>query len=127
MQACCKIGDAKYKMLDTQSQTPTLSQEVFGGAGLPLSPVPGCITTQMSNNSIWADDLYTNHGPCNIFNCNCDHCYGERKRAKIMHTQGSIVCLSIKTRAKATAAALTNAPRPPTPLPTPPPPPFHTS
>jgi hypothetical protein len=85
MQACCTNGDAKYKMLDTQSQTPTLSQEVFGGPGLPLSPVPGCITTQMSINSIKAHDLYTNHGRCNLFNCNCEHCYGVRKGGKIIH------------------------------------------
>jgi hypothetical protein len=100
-QACCTNGDARLYMLDKNTQTPTLSQEVFGQSGLPLSPLPSCMANHMSG-------LNTDEGSCNVLWCDCDHCYGARARGPKYTYAGSIVCFKSKTRANETAAVLTN-------------------
>jgi hypothetical protein len=72
-QACCKDGDAELQMLESDT---ALSSAVFGGAGLPLSPIPGCLKKIPE----YVYRARTRPGDCNAFGCSCDFCYGARKR-----------------------------------------------
>jgi len=68
-QACCVFGGT-VAMLDGGQLNPT----VFGHSGLPLTPIFQCIV----NSTFYADGWTPNArmDPCNMFSCNCDHCYG---------------------------------------------------
>jgi len=78
-QACCNkpdIADGRLLMLNAYtSYNPTaMNPEVFGRSSLP-SPnyIFQCIT---GDRDYGRADPHTFAGDCNLFNCNCDHCYG---------------------------------------------------
>lgn len=82
-QACCSIfsgsrlGDGTLRMLNAYpAYNPTaMNPVVFGRSSLP-SPnyIFQCITGDRSYGSA---SPYTFAGACNLFSCNCDHCYGD--------------------------------------------------
>jgi hypothetical protein len=71
--------------MDGLKRVEQLDGVVFGRAGLPLAPLPSCIVDSEWYNvteddgrggADWEYHPTTNPGDCNIFDANCDHCYG---------------------------------------------------
>ena len=75
---CCILGDAQLNMIDNDAMNPL----VFNRSSLPL---PTSIFKSITTNEYYHQYTPLSHhlspktysGFCNIFLCNCDHCYGE--------------------------------------------------
>jgi len=81
-QACCDTniyGDAVKRILSFRGPplnlTLIMNPDVFGRSSLPS---PNYVFSCITGDSRYGNrELFTFSGDCNLFGCNCDHCYGD--------------------------------------------------
>ena len=78
-QACCQLADAKLLVLNNNLNPTEMNHALLGRSSLPTpTSIFSCLTgSKWYKNVLLAEGPFTNSGDCNVFGCNCDHCYGD--------------------------------------------------